>query len=99
MALFYHSAIGALTIAALSTAMPSAATAQPDTAEAPTPILKFSAFGSPEAEDFPVEINETSPIPPMEVTDLGQTSAAPANESIRKDRTLLQSTWSIGVFR
>ena len=99
MALSYHSVIGAMSIAAVSMAMPFAASAQTDTTEESAPILLFSGFGSTSADDLPLEISDDSPVPPMEVRDLGRTEAAPEIEAVRTDRTIIQNTWSIGVFR
>lgn len=103
MTIPFQESTRALIVAAALLAAPLVASAETVPGEEPLPVLMFSGLGTPQLDDLPLELSDepTAPVPTpqLEITDLGTTPVAPEIETARSDRVMIQSTWSIGVFR
>ena len=91
-----------LTVAVLGFA-PCGAVAQGVTGGDSVGVFAFSGFGAPQLDDLPLEMaseTETAePLPPLIVTNLGVTPAAPVTPPAGSERIIIRNTWAIGVYR
>lgn len=91
-----------LTVAALGFA-PFGAVAQGVSGGDSVSVFEFSGFGAPQLDDLPLEIaseaEAAEPLPPLKVTNLGVTPAAPVTDPAGSERIMIRNTWAIGVYR